>query len=548
MIVGIIACCMVTNASAQEQEIAWVNGKAVSLDAFVQRYADFIASNGIKDNPMTRKAILRNMINEELLLRFDDNGSVEQNPAYLDALELAKKRVITAYLKDREIYANITASEAEVRQAFARANEKLAARHLYARTEEEALALYERIQRGETFEFLAKEVFTDSTLQANGGYLGYFSWGDMDPAFEDAAYSLRIGEISRPVQTAHGYSVIKLEDRLSHPLLTESEFLRKKSHLERVVKIRKKQPAEREYLKKLYDGQPVTLDDAQLSSLFEALHALPSSQSLIYSPVGQKSAGAEYTYDELFRRLSNLPDFQKERITSIERLKAAIKGLVMQDRLLDRSYQMGYDTVPAVQGAFAKTKDALLLKYKLQEITENSPLSDEDLAKYYHTNIHLFSSEDELNLQEIIVADKALADELKRAIEVGTDFGMLAEQHSARRWSAVNRGIIGLAPASKFGQLKGLLWQSPMEKLVGPIPIEGYYGLFKVLEKKRSEPLAFELVRGRVKQALQAERQRVTVQQYTDKLAQTAGVAINEQLLTGFRLSDYVSHESKASQ
>ena len=57
-------------------------------------------------------------------------------------------------------------------------------RHLFASTEEEANNLYKLLQNESDFKILAKQVFTDTTLQ-NNGYLWYFSWGDMDTAFED---------------------------------------------------------------------------------------------------------------------------------------------------------------------------------------------------------------------------------------------------------------------------------------------------------------------------------------------------------------------------
>ena len=136
-----------------------------------------------------------------------------------------------------------------MREAFSRVNEQIAARHLFAKTEEEANNLYELAKIGVDFNTLAKQVFTDSVLQNNGGYLGYFTWGDMDPAFEDAAYSLKVGEISPPIKTAYGYSIIKVEDKTVNPLLTESEFQRKKSHLQDVIKMRKKEPSEQEYIR-----------------------------------------------------------------------------------------------------------------------------------------------------------------------------------------------------------------------------------------------------------------------------------------------------------
>ncbi|MBI4811027.1 MAG: peptidylprolyl isomerase, partial [Ignavibacteriales bacterium] len=196
--------------STLDNIVAIVEDHKISINTFSDRYLNYLNATGIKDQLSTRKAILNNMINETLLLKYDDNTSILNNRNYLSEIVWAKKQAALAYLKNQEIYAKITITDAELRQAFERANEKLAARHLYTETEEEAYNLYQLLQVGIDFNFLAKQVFTDSVLRNNGGYLGYFSWGDMDPAFEDAAYTLNIGEVSPPVKTAYGYSIIKL--------------------------------------------------------------------------------------------------------------------------------------------------------------------------------------------------------------------------------------------------------------------------------------------------------------------------------------------------
>ena len=212
------------------QVLATVGNHKVTLSEFNDRYSNYLFTTGVTDNMTVRKAILTNMINEILLYNYDSNDKILNNQEYIKELKEARVRTLLAYLKDREVYAKITVTDKEVRQAFERVNEKLAARHLYAPTEEEANNLYELVKVGVDFKTLAKQVFSDSVLQNNGGYLGYFTWGDMDPAFEDAAYSLKLGEVSHPVKTATGYSIIKLEDRVYNPLLTETEFL-KRSHI-----------------------------------------------------------------------------------------------------------------------------------------------------------------------------------------------------------------------------------------------------------------------------------------------------------------------------
>lgn len=82
-------------------------------------------------------------------------------------------------------------------------------------TEEEALAkaqdLRKRLAAGEDFAKLATAESDDSTAAAKGGSLGSFSHGQMVPAFEQAAFSLPVRQISEPVKTQFGYHLIRVE-------------------------------------------------------------------------------------------------------------------------------------------------------------------------------------------------------------------------------------------------------------------------------------------------------------------------------------------------
>ena len=73
----------------------------------------------------------------------------------------------------------------------------------------EALAILERLKKGEKFAVLAKELSTDRGSGKRGGDLGYFSRGKMVKPFEQEAFKLNVGQISEPVKTEFGYHVIK---------------------------------------------------------------------------------------------------------------------------------------------------------------------------------------------------------------------------------------------------------------------------------------------------------------------------------------------------
>ena len=61
--------------------------------------------------------------------------------------------------------------------------------------------------KGEKFEALAKQFSLDGSKDY-GGDLGYFSAPEMVPAFSEAAFALKTGEMSRPVKTDFGWHII----------------------------------------------------------------------------------------------------------------------------------------------------------------------------------------------------------------------------------------------------------------------------------------------------------------------------------------------------
>ena len=89
--------------------------------------------------------------------------------------------------------------------------------------EEKALAeakdVIKRLDKGEKFEDLAKELSDDGSA-SEGGDLGYFSKGKMVDEFEDAVVKLEKGKYTtEPVKTEYGYHIILKVDQKAKPKL-----------------------------------------------------------------------------------------------------------------------------------------------------------------------------------------------------------------------------------------------------------------------------------------------------------------------------------------
>lgn len=123
-------------------------------------------------------------------------------------------------------------------------------------TEAEALAKAQDIRKqllaGADFATLAKAESDDTGSAAKGGDLGTFKKGQMVPAFDQAAFTLPVGEISEPVKTQFGYHIIKITSR------PEKSFDEAKPQIEKELKPK----LTKETLEQIKVHTAVTLNDA----------------------------------------------------------------------------------------------------------------------------------------------------------------------------------------------------------------------------------------------------------------------------------------------
>ena len=97
--------------------------------------------------------------------------------------------------------------EAVARQG---SQEEVHARHITVKTEDEAKDIIKQLDGGADFEKLAKDKSLDKNNAKDGGDLGFFVKGTMDPGVADAAFALTPGSYTKtPVKSVLGYEVVQ---------------------------------------------------------------------------------------------------------------------------------------------------------------------------------------------------------------------------------------------------------------------------------------------------------------------------------------------------
>jgi peptidyl-prolyl cis-trans isomerase C len=179
-----------------------------------------------------RKAFGENLVRVLLLAEEGKRRKLNETPEYKTQEEFQADNLL-AGKTFAEISQAIKIDDAELRKYYddhQKEYDQVHARHILIRasgspqpvapgkkelSDEEALAKAEEIRKkltdGADFAALASAESDDSGSKVKGGDLNFFHRGQMVPAFEEAAFALKVGEISQPVKTQFGYHIIKVE-------------------------------------------------------------------------------------------------------------------------------------------------------------------------------------------------------------------------------------------------------------------------------------------------------------------------------------------------
>jgi len=212
--------------------VASVNGEEISKDELYEvmlkqngkQALDLLISQKVIDLEAKEQKI--NVpdadIQKELEKYYESYGSKE---AFIQALEMngysldeVKTEVARNIKIKKLVEPRVKITDEEIKEYFDEnkaqfAQEKqVKASHILVETEEKANEIKKKLDDGEDFAKLAKENSNDTQNKDSGGDLGFFGSGQMVKEFEDAAFTLKVGEISAPVKTEFGYHIIKVTE------------------------------------------------------------------------------------------------------------------------------------------------------------------------------------------------------------------------------------------------------------------------------------------------------------------------------------------------
>lgn len=210
------ACALLIASAATAQDadtvVATVGDTEITLGEMIVAKAQLPEQYQQFPEDVLFQGVLDQLIQQQL---FAD--SLGDTPARVEYTLANERRALLAGEAINDINADVVTEEAvqaayDATFADAEAQTEWNASHLLVETEEEALAAQERVEGGEDFADVARDVSTGPS-GPSGGELGWFGPGQMVGEFETAVTEMEPGDVSGPVQTQFGWHIVKLNDQ-----------------------------------------------------------------------------------------------------------------------------------------------------------------------------------------------------------------------------------------------------------------------------------------------------------------------------------------------
>lgn len=225
---GVVA----TAGCAASKPVITVNGTAINKSDF---------DNKLEGNQRSAEPVLQQMVDKVLIDQYASAHGISASDSDIDAAltkieanfpagqfdtvlksqgltmqdarDIVREQVLLKNAVDKDIKVDQAQIDAYMKTNNMTMNSpsQVRVRHILVKTQAEALSIEKQLKGGADFAALAKKYSVDPSSKDKGGELPIFGPGQMVAPFQAAAFKLKVGQTSPPVQSPFGWHIIQSE-------------------------------------------------------------------------------------------------------------------------------------------------------------------------------------------------------------------------------------------------------------------------------------------------------------------------------------------------
>lgn len=504
-------------------------------------------SEAAGQTPEKRREVLDRVVHERLVALVAADEGWYRRPEYVQQ----KLDYENEYM-EREIYDEKVArpilTDSLLMDTWNRQGTEVKAAHMLflwapdsAAVRQKALDALAEINGGLSFPEAVTKYTEERGGRERAGELGWFTWGMMDPAFQEACWALKPQEISGPVESSFGVHLIRLEDRRAVEVRPSFEESRKDLEQAARNSQRNRMIARgMAYLDSLHREYGLVIPAGTAADLHRDLGALVAPEKNFLTLV--KELGPDWSTRPLVRWVEGeatvvtLQDYLGKRYhtftpeTGEAELERILKDMMLPKLLAKKGRELGLDRKPDVVRQVTKRLDrAIQVEYEQVTFKNPSAAPEKEIAARFEAQPDSFMHPPMVRVQEILVEDGDLATMLANRARSGQEtFDSLAETYTTRPGKKPERGNLEPFAEGRYDMMGEIAFTMEVGQISDPIPLGNKFSVIKLLEKLPTKPMRLDEASTKIRYTIEREKKAALEAAWTEKARKAHPTIINE--------------------
>lgn len=503
---------------------------------------------------LVRKHYLRSMLAKYLLvLEAKERGLDTAQVVQTKVMHYWRQHLVDTYRR-LALVPKVQVSEEEVRAYFAHSglDRKRQMAGILVKEDSTAKQIYEELKAGGDFAQLAAEYTIDERSAAQGGVLGFI---DLKQARrlqipDEVFRNLPSGQLSPILPMGTRYQIVRFLQDQSVPLAEKRQQIRD------ILYERKRLEQENAEIATLARKLDVQLVSAGLELLLNkaALHTQVRLAHLGTEEVGQPLftyKGGQISLGEYLNALwKDLRALSGWGVRDSAEVVDTARELVLTPALLAEAAQRAglAETVDGQRRLQEIRTEFLIKQLREEAVIDQSEASQEEARDFYDTNEALFREPAQYIVVEVLVETEVEAAGLLRALERGAPLGTLAPKHTIRSGMKREEGLLHLGEYERLTlpRLFKAVKAAELDKITGPVPVEGGYSIFRVLNREGGELSPFFQVEKKARALVRGQKREQLFEELIDDLLDKykERIAISDSALAAALPDTFLQHHA----
>jgi foldase protein PrsA len=456
-----------------------------------------------------KRQILDTLIYKRLLIQGAYEKGVQNIEEVSRAVLNSRNQFLNDILYQEKVSSKLNITPKELRDFWEKLAEVIHTQQIVLSTKDSAEMILGRLQAGENFEQLAYDYSIDPNVKRTRGDMGFIQWGALSSELQNAVFSMKVGEVSPPLKSSIGfYHILRVLEKRPNSSRRQPEEM--KEELYGSVFNRKAGELMEAYFREMRATYKLTIDTATIQYLLvkrsnmyppQILASLPKSTfdmtQLDRNEKELKMAswtGGQVSVSEYFTLAdeSGVPPQYRPDLDQYDSLASFMFDIKRNDFLVTEALKLGLDKHPDFLRRIKFMKELTMAEVMSNDsLTVGLEVTDQMAREFYEKNARMFTRPERIRVYEILTSDQSLAARLAREIKSLPDFSAKAIQYTERDTKRGTNGDLNYIESRTMPDLFAAAQQTAIGEIGGPIPNEGKFSVFYVVDKLPQETIDY---------------------------------------------------------